>query len=203
MSKTNKRLKAAGLALLVLCLLPLSMAWGQNASQTDAPADAPEVTAKVEEAPPAPTPTEELPREKQPVRVTSDRMVYDEKSGTVSFQDNVKATHAGLVLTADKVTAYFATGKKGKGVEQIDRIVATGSVRAVRGTTVGTCSTLTYTVADGILRMEGNPVLQDGPNTVTGKVIKFYLKDNRSEVIGGNGGQVEAVFTLPEGEEAP
>ncbi len=191
------------LAVLLAWLLLAGMAYAQDTGQAsgEVSGDEPAVTAKVEEAPKSPP--AELPREKQPVRVTSDRMVYDEKGGTVSFVDNVTAKHAGLTLTADAVTAYFAEGKQGQGVDQIDKIVATGSVRAVRDTTVGTCSTLTYTVADGILRMEGNPVLKDGPNTVTGQVIKFYLKDNRSEVLGGKGGQVEAVFTLPEGTEAP
>ena len=187
------------LALLVLLLS--AVAWAQDGATGLPTQDGgePAVTAKVEAPPAAPA---ELPREKQPVRVTSDRMVYDEQGGTVSFVDNVTAKHAGLTLTADTVTAYFAT-TKGQGVDQIDRIVAKGTVKAVRDTTVGTCSTLTYTVADGILRMEGNPVLTDGPNTVTGEIIKFYLKDNRSEVLGGKGGQVEAVFTLPEGAEAP
>lgn len=219
MTRKNRRFcSVTGPAWLVLALVVFVLcpaAWAQDAAPEDIVPEGtapdgvaveepvePAVTAKVEEAP-APPPAG-LPREKQPVRVTSDRMVYDEEGGTVSFVDNVTATHDDLTLTADTVTAYFAKGKgKAQGVDQIDRIVAKGSVKAVRDTTVGTCRTLTYTVADGILRMEGDPVLQDGPNTIMGEIIKFYLKDNRSEVVGGKGGQVEAVFTLPEGAEAP
>ena len=115
------------------------------------------------------------------------------------FEGNVQAEHAGMVLKSQKITAHLNDQGQAKNEgDQIDRIVAEGSVVVTKDTARGTCTMLTYFVQDGVLRMEGNPVLTDGPNTVTGEVIKFYLKDNRSEILSGGGKRVEAVFTLPE-----
>lgn len=140
-----------------------------------------------------------------PVKITSDRMVYDDAQGTVSFEGNVHATHSSLSLWASKVTAYFA--KKGEGgnpAENVDRILATGGVRMrYQDRVTGNCDQLLYTVKNGILRMQGNPILEDGPNRIQGQEIRFYLKDNRSEVVGGKGKRVEATFITPEDFKAP
>ena len=45
--------------------------------------------------------------------------------------------------------------------------------------------------------MEGNPILRDGQNTVRGDVIKFYIHENRSEVLSGTQRRVEAIFYSP------
>ncbi len=136
-----------------------------------------------------------------PVKITADRMVYNETKRTVVFEGSVRAEHLDLELFAKTLTAYFSKGGKRGGADQIERIVAKGDVLLNRKTTEGRCSTLTYMVQDGILRMEGNPVLQDGDNVITGQIIKFYLKDNRSEVVGGKGKRVQAVFSAPGGLE--
>ncbi|MGE4293933.1 MAG: lipopolysaccharide transport periplasmic protein LptA [Desulfovibrio sp.] len=158
------------------------------------------VTAKVEQRP------EDLPQRpatsgKPPVRITADKLTYDDKRRTVAFSGNVEAVHEELKLWAEELTAFFA--KTGKPGEEIDRIVASGGVRMQRGSTEGTSSTVTYMVKENLLLMEGNPVIQDGKNKVTGKVIKFYAKENRSEVVGGNGKRVEAILFAPETLEAP
>ncbi len=139
--------------------------------------------------------------EKPPVKITADRMVYNEIKRTVVFEGSVRAEHLDLELFSKTLTAYFSKGSKGKGADQIERIVAKGKVLVNRKTTEGRCDTLTYLVQQGILRMEGNPVLQDGDNIISGQVIKFYLKDNRSEVVGGKGKRVQAVFSAPGGLE--
>ena len=51
--------------------------------------------------------------------------------------------------------------------------------------------------------MEGDPTLKDGPNIIKGEVIKLYLKDNRSEVLGGKDKRVEALFFTPKGDLSP
>ncbi len=141
-----------------------------------------------------------LPKEKA-VKITSEKMTYNQKDNTVSFIGNVHAVHAGLTLWAKTVTAYFAKSgeKKGTGADSIERIVAKGEVKIKKDNNEGLSEVCTYTVKDGVIRMEGDPMLTDGENTVRGDVINFYLRDNRSEVIGGKGKRVEAIFFTPEG----
>ena len=79
--------------------------------------------------------------------------------------------------------------------------MAEGNVRLVSGKNEGACGQLIYYVADGILRMEGNPILREGQNTVRGDIIKFYIRENRSEVLSGTQRRVEAIFFSPKGDK--
>lgn len=178
------------------------------APQPAAPAaQANEVTEAVQPAPVVPGETQPAKSEAQtPVKITADRMTYVEKDHKVTFSGNVQAEHEGLRLWAATLSAYFMEGGKsaqGGVSDNIDRIVADGGVKMKKEKSEGTCRTLTYFVKDGVLRMEGDPRLNDGGNSVAGEVIKFYVKDNRSEVLGGQNKRVEAVFTVPEGAKKP
>ncbi len=134
-----------------------------------------------------------------PIKIMADRMVYNEAKQSILFQGNVKVEHQDLLLVADKLTAFLSTdGAPQAGKEQIKKIIAKGKVRLSRQAMLGKCQTLSYTVQDSILCMEGDPVLEDGQNnTLTGKTIRYYLNENRSEVLGGEQKPVQAVFTVP------
>jgi len=136
-----------------------------------------------------------------PVSITSERMTYDENRKVVAFVGNVIAKHEGLTLWADNISAYFSSKDNKKfQVDSINKIIALGNVRAQKGKTSGTCGKLTYNVGKRILYMEENPVLKDGPNSITGEVIRYFVRENRSEVIGNKKGKrVEAIFFAPKG----
>ncbi|CCH47789.1 Lipopolysaccharide transport periplasmic protein LptA [Pseudodesulfovibrio piezophilus C1TLV30] len=134
-----------------------------------------------------------------PIKISSERMIYDESGKMVSFVGNVVAEHGDLTLWAHKLSAYLASSSDKKfSADSIDKIVAEGSVKAQKGRSRGSCGKLIYFVSRQVLRMEDNPQLQDGPNSLTGDVINFYAKENRSEVVGGNGKRVQAVFMTPD-----
>lgn len=133
-----------------------------------------------------------------PVKITSDRMTYDESGKVVSFVGNVVAEHGKLTLWADTLSAYLSS-KSGKkySADSVERIVAEGNVKAKKDTTEGTCGKLTYFVERQLLKMEQDPLLQDGPNSLTGEVINFHVRENRSEVVGGTK-RVKAIFMTPD-----
>lgn len=177
-------------------------------------APVPELKSEVKDSPNLLSGKAPAGAKQDPVRITSDKMVYSQSENAVVFLGNVHGTQADMAIWAAKVTAYFAkeqkTGAKGGsdkgpgdlgGGDKIDRIVAEGDVRLVAGKNEGACSTLTYFVADGVLRMEGNPILREGQNTVRGDVIKYYMKENRSEVLSGAQRRVEAIFFSPKGDK--
>jgi lipopolysaccharide export system protein LptA len=177
----------------------------EKAERAPAPVPAPapkkdsgegEVKAPVAAVPPAPIPVGVDPS-RLPVKITSDRMTYDETGKVISFVGHVVAIHGELTLWADRLSAYLASSTDKKfSADSVDRIVAEGNVRAKKGTTEGTCGLLTYMVGPQLLKMERDPKLQDGPNSLTGEVINFHIKDDRSEVIGGKQ-RVKAVFMTP------
>ncbi len=196
---------------------------GQAAKAEGKSAPTPEIKSEVKAGPTPLGGSSQSGAKQDPVRITSDKMVYSQPENAVVFIGNVHGTQADMAIWAAKVTAYFEDKNKGKDPKaakaqadkaapekgpgdmgsdsKIDRIVAEGDVRLVAGKNEGACSTLTYYVADGVLRMEGNPILREGQNTVRGDVIKYYMKENRSEVLSGAQRRVEAVFFSPKGDK--
>ncbi len=193
---------------------PVSQAKPQPQHAAAKPTASGEVKSAVKESPNLQAGKASSTGKDDPVRITSDKMVYSQTENAVVFQGNVHGTQADMAIWAHKVTAYFvkeqkpgakAGQEKGPGDfgggDKIDRIVAEGDVRMVSGKNEGACAQLTYLVGEGVLRMEGNPILREGQNTVRGDVIKYYMKENRSEVLSGAQRRVEAIFFSPKGDK--
>ncbi|RWU05836.1 LPS ABC transporter substrate-binding protein LptA [Pseudodesulfovibrio sp. S3] len=158
-----------------------------------------EVKAPVAATPPADPIKVGIDPSRIPVKITSDRMTYDESGKVVAFVGNVVAVHGELTLWADNISAYLSSKENKKfSADSVDRVIAQGNVRAKKGTTEGSCGKLTYFVVTQTLKMEQSPLLVDGPNSLTGEVINFHIKDNRSEVIGGSEKRVKAIFMTPD-----
>jgi len=133
-----------------------------------------------------------------PIKITSTKMTFSENRNKITFAGNVKVVRLDVTLTSEKLTAHLRP--EGDSLtdtqDKIKKIVASGNVKVNMNKRNGNCDKLTYVVADSIILMEGNAKLQDGPNLVQGNLIKFYLKENRSEVVGGNK-PIEAIFYTP------
>lgn len=140
-----------------------------------------------------------------PVKITSDTMTYTQKGDQVVFSGSVHATRQDLEMWSDTLTVLLDKKQGGQNATQgamdqqgsIKKIIAQGNVRlkADKGRT-GTCAKATYEAASETLTLEGDPVLMEGANKIQGEVIKLYIKENRSEVLGGKQ-RVEAIFNTP------
>lgn len=140
-----------------------------------------------------------------PTTVTAQRMQYDAERQIVVFEGDVHVNRPDFEMWSVKLTLYLgkAQGKKagdkaapaGMEAGEIERIVAEKDVRMLREGRHGECQKATYTTRDGLMIMEGSPVLFDKENEVKGETIYFYTRENRSEVRGGKTRPVEAVFT--------
>jgi len=139
-----------------------------------------------------------------PVNIQADSMSYSPSGKEVVFEGNVRVTRQDVTITAATITIHLSgEAEQGPGVAAMDpgairRIVASGGVRINYQGKIGSCAVATYNVREGMLIMEGNPSLQDGENRIKGHTIKFDLKANRSEVLGGGGQRVNATFQAPE-----
>ncbi len=141
-----------------------------------------------------------------PTEVTSESMQYDAAKQHVVFKGNVHVMRPDFQIWADTLTLYFdekdGAKKDTSGSPmpmqsgEVSRIVAKDNVRMDYEGKKGTCKIATYTTADGLLVMDGNPVLSDGDNVIKGSKILFYTEENRSEVVGGSQ-PVKAVFATP------
>ena len=151
---------------------------------------------------------------KSPIRVTADNMIYEPDKNTVVFSGNVEVVRDDFRMWSARLTMYMkerkdAAGEKNAGNAQngasggldamkagdLDRIVAEKNVRFRMDTKSGTAQKATWLADKEELVLEGNPVLLDGQNSVTGKRIRYFVRENRSQVEGGSGKRVEAVFS--------
>ena len=126
-----------------------------------------------------------------PTRITADRLTYSQERDTVIFEGHVHVVRGEMQIWSDKLTGYLTPkdgAKEGSGPSlaaedaEIRTVVAVGNVRMLHQGREGFSGKATFVVADGVLTMEDNPVIVDGPNRVVGEIIRFYSKTNRSEV---------------------
>jgi lipopolysaccharide export system protein LptA len=140
-----------------------------------------------------------------PVKITSDTMTYTQKGDQVVFSGSVHVIRQDVEMWSDTLTVLLDKKQGGGNSTQtaldqqssIKKIISQGNVRlkADKGRS-GTCAKATYDTATEVLVLEGDPVLMEGANKIQGEVIKLYMKENRSEVLGGKQ-RVEAIFNTP------
>ena len=161
---------------------------------------------KTEQTPLAPRPAKDVE-----TRIQADKMTYLAGQQRAVFEDKVHVMRPDFQLWADTLTVHMKEPAKGaEGTSEggslpqgmaagdVDKLVAAGNVRmSSEGGRSGSCSKATYLVDQGVLRMEGNPRVSDGDNTISGETILYYTRENRSEVLGGTKKRVEAVFSSP------
>ena len=143
--------------------------------------------------------------ENLPVDVTADNMVYNADKNTVVFQGKVEAVRGEFKMWSEVLTLYLKShdaARQGKTStapamegSDLDRIVAEKNVRFQNGTQTGSSQKATYYSAKSLLVLEGNPILHDGDNSITGNVIRYFVNENRSVVEGSPKQRVHAVFT--------
>lgn len=172
------------------------------------PSEAAPAKAVPQKATPQKTPLTAGPSRDVETRITADKLTYSADKQQATFETGVHVQRPDFQLWANRLVVYLkpapkeAEGKKGSLPEgmaggDVDRLEAIGNVRmAAEPNRSGTCSKAIYTASDGVLRMEGDPRVSDGENTVTGEVIRYFTRENRSEVQGGKR-RVEAVFSTP------
>jgi len=136
---------------------------------------------------------ESLVRNNQPVKLKSDHLATDTAKRTATFSGRVVAVQGDLTILSDQLVVHYAEDN------DVDEVVATGNVRITQGERLAFAGRAVYDNVAGIIRLEENPRVQQGEDTVTGVVITYYVNELKSVVVGGPGQRVEAVIR-PGGE---
>ncbi len=116
-------------------------------------------------------------RVKGPIVVTSETLTADNKANTALFERNVVATTPEMTIHADKMLVFY----KEQGGE-VTKIEATGNVRLHKDTSVITSQSAVYYADQDKLVFTGSPRAVDGENVVTGSKMTFLIKEDRSIV---------------------
>lgn len=128
-------------------------------------------------------------RGKEPITIKSNELSTDSKNRTATFTGKVTARQGDLTIYADRVVVHY----KQEGGD-VDRVDAVGNVRIVQGDRLATAREGVYLSAEQKIVLSGEPKVFQGENTVSGKVITYFVNEEKSVVTGGPDGRVEAVI---------
>lgn len=133
-------------------------------------------------------------RSSLPITIKSNELSADNKGKTAVFNGKVVAKQGDITIFADRIIINYAD-KKG----DVEKIEASGNVRIIQQNKTGTAAQAVYDSRDGRITLTGNPKVMQGADSISGKVITYYVDDDRSVVTGGDDpkARVEAVINPP------
>lgn len=147
-----------------------------------------------------------MPTGNVPTRINADNMDYNAEKNLVVFKGDVAVAREEFNLWSDVLFVYLKDNSAQEGEKtnddpmsamksgEIEQIVAEKNVRMKYNTNTGTCGKAIYRTEEALLIMQQDPFLKDGDNSITGEEIRYFMNENRSEVIGGKK-RVEAFFS--------
>ncbi len=136
-------------------------------------------------------------RSKKPINIKADKLQADNKGKKAIFTGRVVSKQDDVTIYSDRLEIFYGEGK-----DEVDKIIATGAVRILQTNRVGTGGQAVYESKEGKVTLTINPKVTQDRDSVTGKVIVYYLDEDRSEVQGGDNVRVEAVI-IPRGDGGP
>ena len=92
-------------------------------------------------------------------------------------------------MAADRLEVYYVEGAEGSG--GIERMVATGNVTLTNGAESAEAAEARYEVATGIIEMQGDVLLTQGPNALASEALQIDLNGGGAQFRG----RVQTIFT--------
>ena len=139
--------------------------------------------------------------EEEPIQITADQLISDNKEQYAEFIGNVKAIQADWVITSDKLRIYYvgdllnSQEKNNTGEQSLKKIVATGHVKIRSDQYSADAEMAEYdTIAKTIILTGEDATVFKGKNSITGSKIILYQKDGRVKVEGSKDKRIKAVF---------
>lgn len=125
------------------------------------------------------TPATDAPAAEAVTVITSDKLIFDYKQSFADFEGNVKVDDPGLDLTCDRMTVAFNKD------DDVEKIVAKGSVYIVQDDFEALSEVATYDVQDGNIKLEVNPQVQKGKDILQGGTIIYNRFSEKLEALDG------------------
>ena len=146
------------------------------------------------------TKTSDAKSENEPIVITAEQLVSDNKAKFAEFIGNVKATQGDFVITSDKLRIYYKgellnSEKESNDQELLKKIVATGNVNVTSDQFIAKAEKLEYDTSSMTIVLIGeNSTVINGKNSITGSKIILYQKDGRITVLGDKNKRIRAEF---------
>lgn len=128
-------------------------------------------------------------RNSEPIKIKSDRLLTDNNLKIATFEGNVAARQGDLTIYSDKMVIKYADEEGGISTAEVF-----GNVRIIQGERRAQAEHGIYDAKLATIALDGNPKVFQNSDTITGKIITYYLDQDKSEVTSGSGSRVEAVI---------
>ena len=133
---------------------------------------------------------------KEPIRITADKLVTDDKAHSAEFSGNVTAIQGEVKVTAQRLILFYGSQSKkqaGMDMNSIERMVASGRVRINFDNRLAVSEQAVYTTNDRKLVLTGpGSQVTSGRNIITGSKITFNRNDGSVVIEGDPKNKVEA-----------
>ena len=117
---------------------------------------------------------EKLAKGKNPVQIEADNLVVFRKEQKIVFTGKVVMKRAPTVIHCRRLTAYYRENDW-----EVRKAICQNDVSIVHGDTFAKCNKATFDNINGVITMDGAPVIYQGNQIFRGDVLKYYLKDER------------------------
>ncbi len=128
-------------------------------------------------------------RNSEPIKIKSDQLLTDNNLKVATFTGNVVARQGDLTIYSDKMVINYSDDEGGISSSEVF-----GNVRIIQGERRGQADHGVYDAKRATITLDGNPKVFQNSDTISGKVITYYLDQDKSEVTSGSGSRVEAVI---------
>ncbi|WP_263630814.1 lipopolysaccharide transport periplasmic protein LptA [Geomonas agri] len=126
---------------------------------------------------------------KEPLKVKSDTLNTDNEKKTATFEGKVVARQGDMTLYTDRLVVSY-----GGPNNEVSQVEAFGNVRIVQEERQATGAHGVYDPKLARIVLDGNPKVVSGEDVVTGKIITYYVNEQKSVVTSGPKERVEAVI---------
>jgi len=133
-------------------------------------------------------------RSRLPITIKSNEMTADNMGKTAVFTGKVVAKHGDITIFSDKLVVSYADKSN-----EVEKVEAFGTVRIVQLNRTGFADQAVYDSRNGQVVLTGTPRVVQGGDSISGKVITYYVDDDKSDVSSGGDpkSRVEAVINPP------
>ncbi|MEO1139483.1 MAG: lipopolysaccharide transport periplasmic protein LptA [Pseudomonadota bacterium] len=114
-----------------------------------------------------------------PVEVTADNLNVNQENGTAIFTGNVLIGQGEMRLSAPRVLVVYKQDQSG-----IEELQATGGVTLVSGEDAAEARQADYNIDTGLIEMEGDVLLVQGVNALTGDKMFVDTRAGTARVTG-------------------
>ena len=128
-------------------------------------------------------------RNSEPIKIKSDRLTTDNNRKMATFEGNVAARQGDLTIYSDKMVINYADNEG-----RISTTEVFGNVRIIQGERRAQAEHGIYDAKLATITLDGNPKVFQNSDTISGKIITYFLDQDKSEVTSGSGSRVEAVI---------